>query len=893
MRYHILLILSILLFINIPSGLAQISLQKSTQPSLENAKILVKQGEDFYQKQQLFAAQEYFQKAANIFAKQGNKHNLAITLTNLGRLQFELGKNQEALKNWKTAQEVYSLLGHKNGVIRSQIYQSHALQKLGHFPRACGTLLQALNLKKENCESFKFKDKEIETSLQQQDNIQKAVLLTGWRSLGDILRVIGKLKESSLILETIAQEGTDLHQAATLLSLGNTYKNMGDLEVSRKKRDTKDYNYIPWLCQRNDRSISLEAVDNYKEVEEKYKAAKDKIPGTTIGIKAQINLLNLLLQREQLENTNIPTNGSELLDEAKILLSQIDISSLPISQNKIYAQINLAKSSACLQQLTNQEPEWQTIIEQLKTTEQEAKQIKDRLSQSYVLGSLGSLYEYRAWKLTKNKSNNQGKEFIKEARKLTEKALFIAQEIQIPEINYRWEWQLGRVLEKQGENKQAIAAYQKAIKTLESARYQLITTDTDVRLSFLENIEPVYRRLLELLLQNPAKDSQFLVGVTKISESLQLAELENLLQCRFDNSIGIDINQIEKSKAPAAIIHPIILRDTVEVIVQIPNTDKSSEKVYRYYNKVNKKKFEDAIKRLQGELPDHKNIRHIESILHPAQQLYDWLIKPAIANPEFPKKGTLVFIVDSTLQGIPFAVLHNGNQYLVEKYSLAVNLVSKLPNPKPLKINESNVLLAGISKKAPSFPEDLKPLPDVQKELDGIQKIVFHQRLDNGQFTKKKFKKEINTNPFQILHIATHGNFSSNREQTFIYAWKKTIKLKELEQIIKYREESDSQPIELLVLSACETAKGDRRAALGIAGVALKANTRSTLASLWNVSDKSTSKLMQQFYKNLEQQNMNKAEALRQAQISFLKEQDSLDSHPYYWSAFILAGNWL
>ncbi|MDJ0732835.1 MAG: CHAT domain-containing protein [Nostocaceae cyanobacterium] len=892
-RYYALFMFSLFLVVNISPVFSQIPSGNRIKSSLENPRTIVQKGEEAYQNQQLFTAHKYFKKAAEIFAQQGDKENQAITLTNLGRLQFELGKNEDALNSWKTAQEVYSLLGQKNEVTRSQIYQAHALQKLGYFPRACGTLLQALDISKpKSCEKLTV---EYIEQFVQQKNLQEpdVNLLNAWRSLGDVLRVIGKLEESSSLLEKIAAIGSNSHQAATLLSLGNTYKNMGDLQVSREKKVQNEYSNIPWLCKRNDRSISFTPMESYQEAEEKYKAAKDKVPGTAIGIKTQINLLNLLLQREQLENTNIQKKGSELLDKAKILLSQIDISSLPTSQNKIYAQINLAKSSACLQQLRNQQPEWQTIIKQLKTAEQEAKQIKDRLSQSYILGSLGSLYEYRAWKLENNKSNNQAQDFIKKARSLTEKALYIAQIIQKPEITYNWEWQLGRLLEKQGEKKKAIAAYQEAIKTLESARYQLIRIDADVRLSFLENIEPVYQRLLELLLQNPTNDSQFLLGVTKISESLQLAELENLLRCRFDNSIGVEINQIEKSKAPAAIIHPIILRDRVEVIVQLPNADKSSEKVRRYTTRVNQEEVEDTISQLQKRLKNYRIGESNKSILPLAQKLYDWLIKPAIANPEFPKKGTLVFIVDSTLQGIPFAVLHNGNQYLVEKYSLAVNLVSKLPNPQPLKLNQSHVLLAGISKKAPSFSNNLQPLSHVEKELDGIQKIISHQRLNNQQFTKENFEKEINANPFQILHIATHGEFSSNREETFIYAWYNKINLELLETILKTREESDSQPIELLVLSACETATGDRRAALGIAGVALKANTRSTLASLWNVNDESTSKFMQQFYKNLEQQNMNKAEALRQVQISFLKDPDSVENHPYYWSAFILAGNWL
>ena len=108
---------------------------------------------------------------------------------------------------------------------------------------------------------------------------------------------------------------------------------------------------------------------------------------------------------------------------------------------------------------------------------------------------------------------------------------------------------------------------------------------------------------------------------------------------------------------------------------------------------------------------------------------------------------------------------------------------------------------------------------------------------------------------------------------------------------LRSRGKTIRTPIELLVLSACETAQGDQRAALGLAGVALRARARSTVASLWQVSDGSTAKFMKDFYQELNTKNTTKAEALRQAQIRFLN--DNYNQHPYYWAAFILSGNWL
>lgn len=92
-------------------------------------------------------------------------------------------------------------------------------------------------------------------------------------------------------------------------------------------------------------------------------------------------------------------------------------------------------------------------------------------------------------------------------------------------------------------------------------------------------------------------------------------------------------------------------------------------------------------------------------------------------------------------------------------------------------------------------------------------------------------------------------------------------------------------------MSACQTALGDNRAALGLAGVAVRSGARSTLATLWSVSDESTVELMSEFYRAIATSEVNKAEALRQAQIALLK--NSQFQHPFFWAPFVLIGNWL
>ena len=162
--------------------------------------------------------------------------------------------------------------------------------------------------------------------------------------------------------------------------------------------------------------------------------------------------------------------------------------------------------------------------------------------------------------------------------------------------------------------------------------------------------------------------------------------------------------------------------------------------------------------------------------------------------------------------------------------------------------------------------------------------------LLNESFTEANLKAKINSFPFPVVHLATHGEFSSKAENTFILAWDERINAKELDSLLRGNTRT-IRPIELLVLSACRTAVGDKRAALGLAGVAVRAGARSTMASLWYVSDEATALLMTKFYEELAKKEVTKAEALRRAQQAVFE--DKRFSHPYFWAAFVLVGNWL
>jgi CHAT domain-containing protein len=158
-------------------------------------------------------------------------------------------------------------------------------------------------------------------------------------------------------------------------------------------------------------------------------------------------------------------------------------------------------------------------------------------------------------------------------------------------------------------------------------------------------------------------------------------------------------------------------------------------------------------------------------------------------------------------------------------------------------------------------------------------------------FISESIQKQISKIPFRVVHLATHGEFSSQAEKTFVLTWNSRLGIKQLGALLQTRNQDGRTPIELLVLSACKTAKGDNRAALGLAGMAVRSGARSTIASLWSVEDSATATLMENFYQELATLGTTKADALRKAQISLLKKPQF--THPFYWSPFVLVGNWL
>ncbi len=660
--------------------------------------------------------------------------------------------------------------------------------------------------------------KQVLSELESQPN--SSLKINTLHQLGITLRFTGNLAESRRVLEQSLSLSQDLNDpkstSAILLSLGNTWRDLGNHIFS-----------------------SLY-----------YQQSAKIAPSLTQALQANVNYLNQLITLEKWS------------DAKDIYLTiQLRLAELPLSNTSVSIRINLADIL-----LNINSGKWQIepleIAQILTPAIAAARTLAAPKAESYALGTLGKLYE----------QNQQWQD----AQKITQQALLIAQQIQAVDLIARWQWQQGRLFTNQGQNNQAILAYQEAVNSLQSLRADLVNIHRDVQFSFKETVEPVYRELVRLLVQDPTNKAN-LQQARQVIESLQVAELDNFFREACLEAKPIKIDRIDPT---AAVIYPIILADRLAVILALPGADLT------YY---------------ETKLPEPEIVARLEQFqiyLNPAffdsdrlevsQIIYDWLIRPA--EPQLAASGieTLVFVLDSALRSLPIAALYDGQQYLIAKYCLALAPGLQLLNVDSVTGEKLSILMGGLSEGREMF----SPLPGVETELTEISHILKSDLLLNQRFTNFNLAAKINSLNVPVVHIATHGQFSSQVEDTFILTWDGKMNVQEFNSILRSREQKFSRPLELLVLSACQTATGDRRAALGLAGFAVRSGARTTLGTLWQVSDRSTADLMIRFYQELAgQPATSKAKALQMAQLALLKNPQS--QHPFYWAPFVLLGNWL
>lgn len=475
---------------------------------------------------------------------------------------------------------------------------------------------------------------------------------------------------------------------------------------------------------------------------------------------------------------------------------------------------------------------------------------------------------------------------LDEAMRLNEGALRLADQQGVMEDLFRWEWQRGRLLVAQGLRHDALNAYERASAALTRVRHDIAVGygNRNLGLTFREAVGAMFFEHADLVLataEGENEDAKLQVIYARargIVEELKSAELVDYFQDACLNLLrekDKDVSQIDTGDA--AVIYAMPFADRTEILVS------HRGRTDRFRAKITDGELEVKATRWRREL---ETLGSFDCMLT-ARELNDALIKPIEHRLTELGVKTLVFVPDGALRLVPMAALHDGEKFLIERFGIAVTPGLTLTDPSPVtRGGDTQMLVGALTKAVQGFPA----LEAVSREVEGISSFLPGQTLKDELFLKVPFTEKAASNAFRIVHLASHGEFKEDSADTFVLTFDGKIRLNELESMIRPRQYNGT-PVEMLCLSACKTAVGDDRAALGLAGVAVKCGARSAVASLWYVSDEVTSRVMPTFYDNLFKKSMSKAEALRQAQITVLK--DVRFAHPGYWAPYLLIGNWL
>jgi CHAT domain-containing protein len=796
------------------------------------------------------------------------------TVTDPGLDYYQRGEYVQAIALWETALEQTQNPEHQRLLHRNL---ANAYQRLGSAPNiALFHWDRVLELMQANPNAPLQESARVQ---QAQIQVEQAQL---YDAMGQHQRAVDLLQEALIVLD-----GDRPSELAAQGALGNAYSALGRYEDAIDAHETS-LRYAQALEQpqaivtalsnlANAHSFRARRARYQEEVAreegedvdaqranaqfEYDRQAVDRLLSQSLSLGEQVGGLSQirsLLNAHRLLQEFF-SERQERLDSLRDTIEQL-VSPLPASRDQIFALIYLAQ-----EQPPSRTRHAQSLLERAIQT---SRSIGDPRAESFALGTLGKLYE-----------QHQQYEI---ALRLTQQAQFTAQEISAFDSLYRWQWQAGRIYDTTNQLNLALEQYRAATRSLDNLRGDLITTSRDLQFEFRDTVEPVYRELIGLLLkvETPGNTQNKLEESLDILERLKLAELRNFFG---DDCVEIAQTVVQENgqltDASAVIIYSILLPDSTVLILQEADGTLTSYQVAH------------AGKELQDEVDNFRDLlekRGTNEYLRPAQRLYDWLIRPLEEKLEAIAPETLVFIQDGVLRKTPVAALYNGENFLVESYALATTPSLRLTTTGDFNRRENNLLIAGLTVEIPPFAA----LKNVEEEVKAVQNLMGGLTLMDADFTIANLEQELTERSYSIVHLATHGKFGVDANNTFLLAFDDRITIEAMDQLLRSRRRSGNslQPLELLVLSACQTAAGDNRSALGIAGVAVRAGAKTALASLWFINDEATVSLIENFYQELQKPGVTKAQALQAAQKNAI---DSLAyNHPGVWSPFILIGTW-
>jgi CHAT domain-containing protein/tetratricopeptide (TPR) repeat protein len=436
------------------------------------------------------------------------------------------------------------------------------------------------------------------------------------------------------------------------------------------------------------------------------------------------------------------------------------------------------------------------------------------------------------------------------------------------------------------------------------------TAEQEQRIAQLVNVQ---QKIVEDF-NNFTESPEVSALVQQLNPKARKADLVNNL----DELIGLQDN-LKNLQQKAVLLYPLILDDRIELILTTPDSPPIRRTV-----SVPKKQLNETIAAFRSALQDRTS-----DAKTPAQQLYNWLIKPLEADLKAADAQTIIYAPDAQLRYIPLAALYDGQQWLVQRYRINNITAASLTDLNTKPQSQLQVLAGAFATGRYSFTVgeqsfDFSGLPFAGTEVENLAKTVpTTTKLIDTAFTPQVTVPKMDD--YTVVHLATHAAFvMGTPDDSFIlFGNGERITLRDIQTW-------SLKNVDLVVLSACETGLGGKlgngEEILGLGYQMQRAGARAAIASLWTVDDGGTQVLMNAFYANLNKSDTTKAEALRQAQIALItgdstalgkdrglgveerdrpkggSEANRTDvlsqaanrlSHPYYWAPFILIGNGL
>lgn len=768
----------------------------------------------------------------------------ADALTVQGHQQLERGNPSGAYKSWAKALKLYQQAHHPDGIKGSLVNKSLAFQQLGQFFNACTQISKALALQTDYCQGDE-QSTEPFTS-----RSYDATDLIAMQHLGAILQQLGKLDASEQVLKLAMAKAETLGDTPQLQALNLNLANTRSFQVKNaiQKFQISGEASVQAKNVRAARKLALKAFADYQGLD-----------NTPYQLKAQLNWLSLYQDLDRwiqqdgagiFEITELQDQVAPKQTEILQSLLLTDLKDVPPLE-RIYTHLKLSKLIVKQPGQRAGKHPLMIAFEQAQAAQQLANELDNYRALSFVYGQLGNLYQ----------QSNQDTL----SRRAYELAAQFAQSDQAWDGLYQWRSALAQIYEEQGQTQKAVASYQSAISALEQVRWNLLPISSDLQFSFKEEVEPVYQQYMSLLLNSENPDLKL---VSQTNQSLRLAELQNFLRCGETNLVPLAQSQSQNRSITVQIID---LRNKTVVIVGN----------YHYF--VDHTQLQQVVNELAANVqnPSFYKVSK-EQYLPLAQSLHQLILEPAISQNLIPEEAPIKFHLNGPLQNIPMAMLHDGKRFLIERNPIALS--NGYVKNTQTQSHQPGAVVGGVYTDSPSLKEtSLAPLPEVAEEVSAIQEhFPDAQLLLNQDFTHDNLLKKVERPSSKILHLSTHGKFSSDASQTFLLAWDRPLNVQDISGVL---EAGKGGGLDLLFLSACYSAEGDPRSLLGLAGLSAQSGANNTVASLWSADAAASVVLSQKFYYAAVKDQLPINKALRQAQLKLI---DSAYVHPYYWANYVL-----